>query len=120
MAQFYIDVDSGILRISQFIYSICPGMSQAALFSRAFDVPVHIREGLVASEIGTVYTFDLCHVLLFRVQLLVNTPTGCHSPELFPSLDTVTHVSVGSRSACSSGHAWIHTHQAAKTFDFPT
>ena len=31
MAQFNIDADSGITRISQFIYSICPGMSQDAL-----------------------------------------------------------------------------------------
>ena len=71
MAQFNIDDDSGIVRISQFIHGICPGMSQAALVSRAFAVPVRVREGLVPSEIGTVYTFDLCHVFLFRVQLLV-------------------------------------------------
>jgi hypothetical protein len=32
MAQFNIDVDSGIIRISQFIYRICPGMSQHTLF----------------------------------------------------------------------------------------
>ena len=63
MAQFNIDVDSGITRISQFIYSICPGMSQATLVSIAFAVPVGIREGLAPSETGTVYTFDLCHVL---------------------------------------------------------
>ena len=67
MAQFNIDVDSGIIRISQFICSICMGMSQATLFSRAFAVPVHIREGLVPSEIGTVYTFHLCHALLGSV-----------------------------------------------------
>ena len=56
-----------------------------------FAVPVRIREGLVPSEIGMVYIFDLCHVLLFRVQLLVYAlSAGSHSPELFPSLDTVT------------------------------
>ena len=33
MAQFNIDVDSGIIRISQLIYGVCPGMSQAMLFS---------------------------------------------------------------------------------------
>ena len=91
MAQFNIDVDSGIIRISQFTYAICPGMSQATLFSRAFAVPVRIREGLVPSETGTVYTFDLCHVLPFRAQLLVNAlPADCRPPELFPSLDTLT------------------------------
>ena len=67
MAQFNIDIDSGIIRISQFIYNICTGMSQDTLFSRAFAVPVSIIEGVVRSELGTVYTFDLCHVLLFRV-----------------------------------------------------
>ena len=60
MAQFNIDFDSGIIRISQLIYGICPGMSQATLFSRVFVVPALIREGLVPSEIGAVYTFDLC------------------------------------------------------------
>ena len=79
MEQFDMDVDSGIIRISQFNYSICPGMSQATLLSRAFPVPVRISEGLAPSEIGTVYTFDLCHVLLFRVQLLVNAlPADYH------------------------------------------
>ena len=64
-------------------------MSQDTLFSRAFSVPVRIGEGLVPSDMGTVYTFDLCHVLLFRVQLLVYAlPAGSHSPELFWSLDT--------------------------------
>ena len=58
MAQFNMDLDSGIIRISQFIYSICPGMSQATLFSGAFTVPVRIRERVVPSEIGTVYNFD--------------------------------------------------------------
>ena len=83
MVLFNIDVDSGIIRISRFIYSICPGISQATLFSGAFSVTVRIMEGLVPSEIGTVYTFDLCHVLLFRVQLLVYAlPAGSHSPEL--------------------------------------
>ena len=86
MAQFNIDVDSGIIRISQLIYGICPGMSHATLFSRAFVVSARIREGLVPSEIGAVNTFDLCHVLPFRAQLLVNAlPTDCHPPELFPS-----------------------------------
>ena len=78
MAQFNTDVDSGIIGISQFICSFFPGMSQATLSSRAFAVPVHI-EGLAPSEIGTEYTFDLCRVLLFRVQLLVNAlPADCH------------------------------------------
>ena len=63
MAQFNINVDSGIIRISQLIYGICPGMSQATLFSRVFVVPALIREGLVPSEIGAAYAFDLCHVL---------------------------------------------------------
>ena len=70
MAQFNIDVDSDIIRISQFIYGICPGMSQATLFSRAFAVPVRIREGLVPPEIGTVYTFDLCQVTQFNTDIL--------------------------------------------------
>ena len=41
MAQFNSDVDSGIIRISQLIYGICPGMSQATLFSSnsSFVVP---------------------------------------------------------------------------------
>ena len=91
MAQFHIDIDSGIIRISHFIYRICPGMSQDTLLSRAFAVPVRIREGLVPSEIGTVYTLDSCHVSLFRVQLLVYAlSAGSHSLELFPSLDTVS------------------------------
>ena len=49
MAQFNIDIDSGIIRISQLIYGICPGMSQATLFSsnRSFVVPALNREGLV-------------------------------------------------------------------------
>ena len=51
MAQFNIDVDSGIVRISQFIYRIFPGMSQDTVFSRAFAVPVRIGEGL--KESGT-------------------------------------------------------------------
>ena len=59
MAQFNVDVDSGIIRISQFIYSIGPCVSQATLFSRALAVPVRIREGLAPSEIGTIYTFDI-------------------------------------------------------------
>ena len=68
-----------------------PGHVTDYVVSRAFDVPVRIREGLVPSETGTVYTFDLCHILLFRVQLLVNAlSAGCHSSELFPSLDTMT------------------------------
>ena len=54
MAQFNTDVDSGIIRISQLICGICPGMSQATLFSRVFVVPALIREGLVPSKIGTV------------------------------------------------------------------
>ena len=33
VAQFNTDVDSGIIRISQLIYGICPGMSQATLFN---------------------------------------------------------------------------------------
>jgi len=52
MAQFNIDIDSDIIRISQLIYGICPGMSQATLFSRVFVVPALVREGLVPSEIG--------------------------------------------------------------------
>ena len=63
MAQFNIDVDSGIIRISQLVYGICPGMSHATLFSRVCVVAALIREGLVPSKIGAVYTFDLCHVL---------------------------------------------------------
>ena len=63
MAQFNIDIDSGIIRISQLIHGICPGMSQATLFSRVFVVPALIREGLVPSEVGAAYSFDLCHVL---------------------------------------------------------
>ena len=87
MAQFNIDIDSG----SQLIYGDCPGMSQATLFSRVFVVPALIREGLIPSEIGAVYTFDLCHVLPSRAQLLVNAlPADCHPPELSPSSDTVT------------------------------
>ena len=83
MAQFNIDVDSGIIRISQLIYGICLGMSQATLFSRVF-VPALIREGLVPSEIGAAYTFDLCHVLPSSVT--VNAlPADCHPRELFPS-----------------------------------
>ena len=59
---FNTDVDSGIIRISQLIYGICPGVSQATLFSRVFVVPARTQEGLVPSEIGAVYTFELCHV----------------------------------------------------------
>ena len=47
MAQFNIDVDSSIIRISQLMYGICPGMSQATLFPRVFVVYALIREGLV-------------------------------------------------------------------------
>ena len=54
MAQFNVDIDSGIIRISQLIYGVCPGMSQATLFSRVFVVTALIREGLVPSEIGAV------------------------------------------------------------------
>ena len=82
MAQFNIDVDSGIIRISQLIYGICPGMSQATLFSRVFVVPALIREGLVPSEIGAAYTFDLCHVLPGSVN-------GECSPRRLPSTRTV-------------------------------
>ena len=82
MAQFNIDVDSGIIRISQLVYGICPGMLQAALFSGAFVVPARIREGLVPSGIGAVYTFDLCHVLPGSV-------TGECSPCRLPSTRTV-------------------------------
>ena len=45
MAQFNINIDSGIIRISQVIYGICPGMSQVTLFSRVFVVPALIKEG---------------------------------------------------------------------------
>ena len=82
MAQFNIDVDSGIIRTSQLIYGICPAMSQATLFSRVFVVPELIREGLVPSEIGAVYTFDLCRVLPGSV-------TGECSPRRLPSTRTV-------------------------------
>ena len=110
MEQLNIDLDSGIIRISQFIYRICPGMSQDTLVSRAFAVPVRIREGLAPSEIGTVYTFDLCHVWPGSV-------TGECSPSRLPSTRTVPElghfdyrrtlcVSVGSRSACLSGHVF--------------
>ena len=79
------------LWISQFIHRTCPGKSQDTLFSKAFGVTVRIREGLVPSEIGEVYTFDLCHVLPFWAQLLVNAlPADCSPPELFPSFNTVT------------------------------
>ena len=52
MAQFNIDVDSGVIRISQLIYGICPGMSQATLFSSnsSFVAPALNREGLVRLE----------------------------------------------------------------------
>ena len=87
MAQFNIDVDSVITRISQFICSICPGY----VVSQSIRCTVRIREGLAPSEIGTVYTFDLCHVLPFRAQLLVNAlPADDRPPELFPSLDSLT------------------------------
>ena len=53
MAQFNIDVDSGIImRISQLIYGICPGMSQATLFPRVFVVyALIIREGQFDTDI---------------------------------------------------------------------
>ena len=82
MAWFNIDVDSGIKRISQLIYGICPGMSQATLFSRVFVVHAGIWEGLVPSEIGAVYTFDLCNVL-------PGTVTGECAPRRLPSTRTV-------------------------------
>ena len=56
MAQFNIDLDSGIIRISQLINGSCPVMSQATLFSRVFVVPARIREGLVPFEIGAFNT----------------------------------------------------------------
>ena len=69
MAQLNIDVDSGIIRISRFIYSVCPGMSQATLFSRAFVEPARISEGLAPSEIGIHNT---PHQIGIR-----NTPLTC-------------------------------------------
>ena len=115
MAQFNMDIDSGIIRISELIYGICPGMSQAALFSRVFVVPALIREGLVPFKIGAAYTFDLCHVLPGSVTGECS-PCRLPSTRTVPELDTLTritlYVSVGSRSACLSGHAWIHTRQA--------
>ena len=81
--RFNIDIDSGIIRISQLIYGIWPGMSQATSFPRVFVVPALIREGLlVQSEMGAVYTFDLCHVLPGSV-------TGECSPRRLPSTRTV-------------------------------
>ena len=78
MAQFNIDIDGGIIRISQLIYGNCPGMSQATLFSRVFVVSALISEGLVPSETGAAYTFDLCHVFPGSVN-------GKCSPRRLPS-----------------------------------
>ena len=63
MAQFNIDVDSGNIRISQLIYGICPGMSQATLFPRVFVVYALVREGLVHLKRvrNTPLTFDTCN-----------------------------------------------------------
>ena len=67
MAQFNMDVDSGIIRISQLIYGICPGMSQATLFSREFVVYALIRKGLVhlkrvRNTPLTCVMFELCKI----------------------------------------------------------
>ena len=106
MAQFNIDVDSGIIRISQLIYGICPGMSQATLFSRVFVVPVLFREGLV-------------HLKLVR-----NTPLTCvmrtiiHAQQHDSFQRNRTHNATDSRDYLHilyrvyghPGHAHITTH----------
>ena len=89
MAQFNFDIDSGIMRISQLISGICPGMSQATLFCRVFAVPALIRDGLVPSEIGAVYTFDLCHVLPGSVTGECS-PRRLSSTRIVPKLDTLS------------------------------
>jgi len=63
-------------------------MSQATLFSRVF-VPALIREGLVPSEIGAVYTFDLCFVFPGSV---TGECSACRLPSTrtVPELDTLT------------------------------
>ena len=82
MAQFDIDIDSGIIRISQLIYDIYPGMSQATLFSQSVRCTRTYQRGTRPSEIGAEYTFDLCHVLPGSV-------TGECSPRRLPSTRTV-------------------------------
>ena len=76
MAQFNIDVDSGIIRISLFIYSICPGVSQATLFSRAFVVPVvpalH-NTPLLRNLLYEQQPYTLVWIYAFRVQHPVTT-----------------------------------------------
>ena len=76
MAQFDIDVESGIVRISQLIYGICPGMSQATLFPRVFVVYALIREELV--HLKRVRNTSLTCVTFCWAQLLVNAlPADC-------------------------------------------
>ena len=82
MAQFNIDVDSGIIRISQLIHGICPGMSQATLFSQSIRCIRTYQRGTRPSEKGAEYTFDLWFVLL-------GTVTGECSPRRLPSIRTV-------------------------------
>ena len=49
----------------------------------------------------------LCHVLLFRVQLLVYAlSAGSHSPDLFPSLDTVTIGAYGTHAMVFRMSQW--------------
>ena len=57
MAQFNIDVDSGIIRISQLICGICPGMSQATLFSSNSSFVAPALNSPLNTYKGTAGTF---------------------------------------------------------------
>ena len=100
MAQFNIDVDSGTIRISQLIYGICPGMSQATMFPRVFVVYALIREGLV--HLKRVRNIPLTCVMVCWAQLLVNLS------------NTYTHYTVQptAKSSSSLGHFQDETQNA--------
>ena len=93
MAQFNIDIHSGSIRISQVMYGICPGMSQATLFSRAFAVPVRIREGLVPSEMAQFNTdVDSGTIRISHYQIVFAHIVPCseYILRLFPQVDTMS------------------------------
>ena len=81
MAQFNIDVDTGIIRISQLIYGICQNVTGYVVFQSIRCIRTYQR-GTRSSEKGAEYTFDLCNVL-------PGTVTGECSPRRLPSTRTV-------------------------------
>ena len=72
MAQFNIDVDSGIIRISQLIYGICPGMSQATLLSSTEYMYTRETAYLVRSKQARDAAFFVLMIRIPNLQKIQN------------------------------------------------